>query len=294
MNVEGDTKCRVAKWADGHRQTHDKDLKDKWNNQHSWVGKKVANIFDNVMYTGTITHWLPESKTEWELWRIKYEDGDMEELDIIELLQVLKEHTNVNLSNNQPPAPPYTTKRKLTRKNRRRERKRRRQLTNNISEHDTLPNGQMSGRIHASNTIITTFLATINGRTIWVRGDGHCLRRALGKLWEMQPGEVIQKTREGIRYLQLNAGKLRIESNGDWYKIMINRPEQWDNIQSNTNHMCSREDWGGDNELCLWAYITQTTIILTNKNHSTYTMYKPDRDYLPVIQTKHAAIPTAT
>ena len=33
-----------------------------------------------------------------------------------------------------------------------------------------------------------------------------------------------------------------------------------------------------------WAYITQTTIILTNKNHSIYTMmYQPDRNPLPTI-----------
>jgi hypothetical protein len=109
---------------------------------------------------------LPDSKSEWELWRIKYEDDDMEELDIIGQLQVLKEHTNMNLINNQVPAPPHTTKRELTRKDKRRERKRRRQLTNNISKHETLPNGQIAGRIHASHTIITTFLATINGSTI--------------------------------------------------------------------------------------------------------------------------------
>ena len=55
MNAEGNTKCRVAKWADGHRQKHDEELKDEWNNQHSWVGKKVEKMFDNDMYTGTIT-----------------------------------------------------------------------------------------------------------------------------------------------------------------------------------------------------------------------------------------------
>jgi hypothetical protein len=38
--------------------------------------------------------------------------------------------------------------------------------------------------MHASNTIITTFIATINGSRIGVRGDGHCLRRSLGKLWD--------------------------------------------------------------------------------------------------------------
>ena len=90
--------------------------------------------------------------------------------------------------------------------------------------------------------------------------------------------------RERARHIQHNAGKLRIESNDEWHEYMPNRPAQRDDIQPNKNHMCSRENWGGDNELCLWAYITQTTIILTNKNHSTYTMYKPDRGSLSTIQ----------
>ena len=283
VNAEGDTGCRVAKWVVGHRQTYNEDLKDKWNKQHSWVGKRVAKMFDSAIYTGTITHWLPDSKTEWELWRIQYEDGDMEELDILELLPILKDHINGNRNKSQATAPPAKTKHELTRKDKRREKKRRRQCTHTISDHDTLHNGQIAGRIHASNTILTTFMATINGSTAGVRGDGHCLRRSLGKLWDMHPGEVIGKMREGARYIQQNAGKLKIESNEEWYECVINRPSQWDSIQTNTSHACSREDWGGDNELCLWAYITQTTIILTNKNRNTYTMYQPDRNSLPTI-----------
>ena len=62
-------------------------------------------------------------------------------------------------------------------------------------------------------------MATINGSTTGVTGDGHCLRRSLGKLWDMHPGEVIGKMREGARYIQQNAGKLKIESNEEWYVV---------------------------------------------------------------------------
>ena len=139
-------------------------------------------MFDNDMYNGTVTHWLSDSKTEWELWRIQYEDGDMEEIDILELLPILKDHTKGKLAKPQAPAPPTKTKRELTRKDKRRKRKRRRQRTHTISDHDTLPNGQIAGRIHASNIIINTFMSTLNGSTTSVREDGHCLRRSLGKL----------------------------------------------------------------------------------------------------------------
>ena len=77
VNAEGNIECRVAKWVDGHRQTYYEDLKDKWNKQHSWVGKRVAKMLDSAIHTGTITHWLPDSKTEWELWRIQYDNMRM-------------------------------------------------------------------------------------------------------------------------------------------------------------------------------------------------------------------------
>ena len=277
--------CRVYKWAEGHRQEHDETLKDKWNPQHSWVGRKVEKLFGDVMYTGTVDQWLPDSKTEWELWRIKYDDGDMEELDILELMQVIKEKTIKKQTNSQKTTQPLQpqVKRDLTRKDKRREKKRRRQHANDTNDHDTLPNGQIAGRIHASNTTLSTFIATLKATTIGVQVDGHCLRRALGKLWNMQPGEVIHKMREGARHLQQNSGKLYIESDGEWYNITKNRPAHWDNIQTNTKHPCSRGEWGGDNELSLWAYITQTRIIVTNKTTHTFTKYHPNRYTLPTI-----------
>jgi hypothetical protein len=48
-----------------------------------------------------------------------------------------------------------------------------------------------------------------------------------------------------INKVQQNKGKLKIESSEEWYECVINRPAQWDDIQTNTNHVCSREDWGG-------------------------------------------------
>ena len=74
--------------------------------------------------------------------------------------------------------------------------------------------------------------------------DGHCLRRALGKLWDMQPGQVIQKIREGGEHLRLHHGKLVIESDDNWYKDICNRPSEWDNIQHNKNSHCSEKEWG--------------------------------------------------
>ena len=44
---------------------------------------------------------------------------------------------------------------------------------------------------------------------------------------------------------------------------------------------CSRDKWGGQNELKLWAYITQTTIIVMHKVQGQITIYTPDPHALP-------------
>ena len=144
-----------------------------------------------------------------------------------------------------------------------------------------MSNGQVAGRIQATNPELVQFLETIQGETKGTPEDGHCLRRALGKLWDMQPGQVIQKIREGGEHLRLHHGKLVIESDDDWYKDICNRPSEWDNIQHNKNSHCSEKEWGGNNELALWAYITQTPIIVTHETLNTYTIYKSDVHTMP-------------
>jgi hypothetical protein len=81
-----------------------------------------------------------------------------------------------------------------------------------MQDHDTIPNGQAAGRIHATNTELVKFLADIREVTKGILEDGHCPRRALGKLWDKQPGQVIWKTREGDEHLRLHQDKLMIES----------------------------------------------------------------------------------
>jgi hypothetical protein len=51
---------------------------------------------------------LPDSKLEWELWRIKYEDGDMEGLDIIETTASTKR--SHERESGKKPGPSTTTK----------------------------------------------------------------------------------------------------------------------------------------------------------------------------------------
>ena len=76
--------------------------------------------------------------------------------------------------------------------------------------------------------------------------NGHCLGRALGKLWDMQPGQVIRKMREVGEHLQLYRGKLRTENDDGWYKSICDRPSEWYNIQHSKKQHCNRGEWGGD------------------------------------------------
>jgi hypothetical protein len=77
--------------------------------------------------------------------------------------------------------------------------------------HDTLKSGQVAGRLHATNRQLTQFMANIKGETKGTLEDGHCLRRALGKLWGIRPGQVVSKLCEGGEHITKHGGKLKIE-----------------------------------------------------------------------------------
>ena len=315
---KGPTNCSFSKWVEGLKHTTAMVDTAAWNTQHQAVGWEVQKQFGQQVYQGRITKWLPGSKDEWELWKIVYEDEDSEDVDTHELVRMLKVPAN---KTEQKPAgvdimqagtkeedinetledrtgeqnngktlqarKPITDSGQRTRKNvdhTKRNRKKKSKTEGQMQDHDTMPNGQAAGRIHATNTELVKFLADIRGVINGTLEDGHCLRRALGKLWGMQPGQVIRKIREGGAHLRLHRGKLRIESDDKWYKSICDRPSEWDNIQHNKNSHCSREEWGGDNELAIWAYIAQTTIIVTHKTSNTYTIYTPDVHTMPEIQ----------
>jgi hypothetical protein len=123
---------------------------------------------------------------------------------------------------------PNTESGQRTRKNvdhTKRNRKKKAKTGGQMQDHGTMPNGQTAGIIHAKNTELVKFLADIRGVTNGTLKDGHCLRRALGKLWDMQPGQVIRKIRAGGEHFRLHRGKLRIESDDSWYNTICDRPK---------------------------------------------------------------------
>ena len=54
----------------------------------SYVGRPVAKKFDSVIYSGTVKRFIPRHR----LWAIRYEDGDGEEMDWVELEKAMELH----------------------------------------------------------------------------------------------------------------------------------------------------------------------------------------------------------
>lgn len=211
---KGPTNCSFSKWVVGLKHTTAMVDTTVWCTQHQAVGREVQKRFGQQVYQGRITKWLPGSKDEWELWKIVYEDEDTEDVDTHELVKMLKvpatqteqksagadimqaatkeEGVNETLEDRTveqkkektlQTRKPDTDSGQRTRKNvdhTKRNRKKKAKTGGQMQDHDTMPNGQIAGRIHATNTELVKFLVDIRGVTNGTLEDGHCLRRALG------------------------------------------------------------------------------------------------------------------
>jgi hypothetical protein len=205
------------------------------------VGRTVAKRFGPKLYKGIITGWMPGTKQEWELWKVKYEDNDEEDLDTHELVGILQNEAKKRVATEplgqsqlkkvtvtvKDSEPTKTTRRGTDNSKRIQKKKRRPNGERNNKEdnkevrqrqqigtkhHDTLTNGQTADRILATNSSVISFLTQIKGGTLGTLEDGQCLRRALGKLWNIEPGQVISKLAEESAHVMRHKGKLKLES----------------------------------------------------------------------------------
>ena len=49
-----------------------------------YIGRRVAKDFNGTVFNGTVTKLLPD-----QLWHVKYNDGDSEDMDLHELYSAL-------------------------------------------------------------------------------------------------------------------------------------------------------------------------------------------------------------
>jgi hypothetical protein len=149
------------------------------------------------------------------------------------------------------------------------------------SYNDTV-NGNETGLIGNIPEHIQIFvMRTAKCRVVGVHPDGHCLRRALGKNHNLHPGQIIQYMRKKCDKMIKRKEKMRVESSEEWYETTKNRPVKWNNIMTNEPITCTVEQWGGINELQLWAMIIQRTVIVLDKTYNMATVYTPTGDELP-------------
>jgi hypothetical protein len=111
--------------------------------------------------------------------------------------------------------------------------------------------------------------------------DGYCLFRALGKNHGIHPGEFIKYMKNKcIKMLKTNR-KMALESNEIWYKKWANKNKEWTELKSNVSSHCSRLQWGGINEVQIWAMIINQKVVVLDSNTDKSTIFHPKGNELP-------------
>ena len=124
---------------------------------------------------------------------------------------------------------------------------------------------------------ITTYLkATV----LYALGDGHCLRRSLGKIENISPGEVVAKMKMYCQNVLDTQTILYIDGQ-EWYHRLANPPDHW--IKLETSVRSYTDIFAGISELHIWAIITQKPIITLNATTGTATVFTPDKKVPPKV-----------
>ena len=117
----------------------------------------------------------------------------------------------------------------------------------------------------------------LRGRKITSHPDGHCVRRAKGKIWNLHPGQVIQYLATKCQNTLDQELTTQRERNVEWYEKTANRPREWGKeIQNSVPKQCKREEWGGSSETNIWAIITKTMMFEINMDNETVLVHYPD------------------
>ena len=120
---------------------------------------------------------------------------------------------------------------------------------------------------------------TIRGKVAFALGDGHCLRRSIGKTEFMSPGEVVQQLQRKCLEMIKERKVMQIESDIGWYLGIAYPNPAWLQLQTSVqNHT---DVYAGNNELQLWAIIAKKPMISLNAYTGVATLYKPDLRHLP-------------
>ena len=118
----------------------------------------------------------------------------------------------------------------------------------------------------------------LKATVLYALGDGHCLRRSLGKIENISPGEVVRKMKTYCENVLNTQATLYI--NGQvWYHQLANPSDHW--LQLETSVWSHTNIFAGISELHnIWAIITQKPVIVLNAITGTATVFTPDKKVL--------------
>jgi hypothetical protein len=80
---------------------------------------------------------------------------------------------------------------------------------------------------------VTRFIENdLRGRIVTTHPDGHCVRRAIGKIWNLHPEQVIQYLATKCQKKMDQGLTTQWERNVEWYEKTAHRPSKWGEIKT--------------------------------------------------------------
>ena len=156
-----------------------------------------------------------------------------------------------------------------------------RKIVNDKNKQDKIYNdkrkGKTTGGVEDVPEYVTKFIESdLRGRIVTTHPDGHCVRRAIGKIWNLHPGQVIQYLATKCQKMLDQEITTQWERNVEWYEKTANRPNEWRELKNNVPKTCKRDEWGGSSEIHIWAIITKTIMVEINVDNETALIHYPD------------------
>jgi hypothetical protein len=107
-----------------------------------------------------------------------------------------------------------------------------RKIISNNNKRDKIYNDKkkdkITGRVEEVPVYVTRFIENdLRGRIVTTHPDGHCVRRAIGNIWNLHPDQVIQYLTTKCQKMLDQGPTTQWERNVEWYEKTSNRPSEW-------------------------------------------------------------------
>jgi hypothetical protein len=166
------------------------------------------------------------------------------------------------------------------------------------ANHDYL-DGRLSSPVRPPSQILHQALTRLHARVIQVLGDGHCLRRAIGKVTNLEPAEIIQRVIDmclnwNHTTTKVNAFAINDQILRDYPTYMKKYSTIGNDRVIHNSYMGTqgRDEWSTETEIKLIASSLKRPIIVTNVESDevrVYTTNKNEPIHITTIALNEAA-----